>query len=436
MRRLTRFLRRGTGSLATMYGRRRCGKSRLLQEAIAADLGIYFLADEREPSLQRASLAREMARLLPGFSEVQYPDWEALLGRWWREAPRGTTLILDEFPALVSMDASLPSVVQRQHDLGKDQGVHLILCGSSQRMMQGLVLDRTAPLFGRSTEILKIDPLPAGWIREALPELSATEAVEAFSLWGGVPRYWELAADFPDSWSALEDLVLDPLGVLHQEPLTLLLDDLRDPAQSASILELIGRGCHRPSELAARLEKPVTSLSRPLQRLVELGLVVRDRPFPGLEKRTLYRLADPFLRFWFRFVAPNRSALARRLEGMVASIRADLSLHVATVWEDLVRASVPGSTLFGLEWSEAQRWWSKAAEVDVVAESTDGSALLVGTVKWEQRTDVGRALGELERVIPLIPGSEGREVFLCGWVRSGRDRADVLGPEWVLDRLR
>lgn len=436
MRRLTRFLRRGTGSLATVFGRRRGGKSRLLQEAVASDRGIYFLADEREPSLQRASLAREMARLLPGFAEVQYPDWEALLGRWWREAPRGTTLILDEFPALVSMDASLPGVLQRQHDLGKNQGVHLILCGSSQRMMQGLVLDRTAPLFGRSTEILKIDPLPAGWIREALPGLSATEAVEAFSLWGGVPRYWELAADFSDSWSALQDLVLDPLGVLHQEPLTLLLDDLRDPAQSASILELIGRGCHRPSELAARLEKPVTSLSRPLQRLVELGLVVRERPFPGLEKRTLYRLADPFLRFWFRFVAPNRSALARRNEGMVASIRADLGLHVATVWEDLVRAAVPGSKLFGLEWGEAQRWWSKAAEVDVVAESTDGSALLVGTVKWEQRTDVGRALGELERVNALIPGSQGREVFRCGWVRSGKARANVLGPEWVLDRLR
>lgn len=117
---------------------------------------------------------------------------------------------------------------------------HLIVAGSSQRMMQGLVMDRSAPLFGRASEILKIRPLAAGWITTALEIERAHDAVEAFAMWGGVPRHWKLAADYPDLPSAVISLVLDPLGVLHDEPGRLLLDDLRDTTQAGSILSLIG----------------------------------------------------------------------------------------------------------------------------------------------------------------------------------------------------
>ncbi len=429
LRRLKRFGARPGGSLATVYGRRRCGKSRLLLEAFPE--GVYFLADEREPTLQRSALAAEVARLVEGFAEVGYPSWDALLARWWREAPRGTVLILDEFPALVAQDPSLPSVLQRLLDQEKKRGVHLVLCGSSQRMMHGLVLDRTAPLYGRSTEVLPVRPLPAGWIRTALGG-SPQDAVLAFSLWGGVPRYWELAVEYDDFWDALRDLVLDPLGVLHEEPLALLLDDLKDPVQSASILQLIGRGCHRMSEIAARLEKPATSLSRPLQRLIDLGLVHRELPFNSEHgKRSLYRLADPFLRFWFRFVAPNRSLLAaRQFSPVMRLIQDGLPGHVASVWEDLCRSAVTGAELFGQTWGPALRWWDNQSEVDLVAESLEGSALLVGTVKWEASKSDKRALAELEQVASRIPGASKRRIHLAAWTRTGD-----LGPDWVMERL-
>ncbi len=174
-------------------------------------------------------------------------------------------------------------------------------------MMQGLVLDRTAPLYGRATEILKIEPLPCGWVWKALRTTGDRDAIEAVAVWGGIPRYWELAADYPDREAAIQGLVLSQLGVLYDEPTRLLRDDLRDLAQAASILTLIGQGCHRPSEIASRLGMPATSLSRPLERLLELGLVRRDQPFgasPRDSKRSLYRIGDPFLRFWFRFPAP------------------------------------------------------------------------------------------------------------------------------------
>src|SRR5688572_16279289 len=278
-RRLERLLKGRGGALAVLFGRRRCGKSRLLQEVLDRDRSVYYLADERDASLQRASLAREIGRVIPWFASVSYPDWDALFGRWWQEARRGATLVIDEFPAVVAGSREIPSVLQRFVDLRGDRGLHLILCGSSQRMMQGLVLDRSAPLYGRAREILKISPLEAGWIQEALRVGNPAHAVESFAVWGGIPRYWELAADFPTLAAAVEDLVLDPLGVLHREPERLLLDDLREVAQAASILGLIGCGCHRISEVAGRLQKPTTSLSRPLQRLVELELVRRDVPF-------------------------------------------------------------------------------------------------------------------------------------------------------------
>src|SRR3954449_6028553 len=296
------------------------------------------------PFLDRDEETARLA-LLPGFDRVTYPDWDSLFSRFWNEAPSGTVLILDELPALVAEARELPSVLQKHIDRYPERGLHLLLAGSSQRMMQGLVLDRTAPLFGRAREILKIAPLRAGWIQRALHLDDPVQAVEAYAVWGGIPRYWELAGDHPDLATAVRSLILSPLGVLYEEPSRLLLDDLRDTAQATSILALIGQGCHRISEIAARLGKPVTSLARPLERLIEMDLVTRETPFGTSvrsSKRTLYRITDPFLRYWFRFVQPDRSRLeARQTAAVERDVAASFPHHVGEIWEELARSSVP-----------------------------------------------------------------------------------------------
>ena len=445
--RLARLVARPEGSLGVLYGRRRCGKSRLLREVLPAGRSIYFVGDEREAPLQRASLAAEIARRLPGFDQVGYPDWNALFARFWNEAQPGTVLALDEFPALAAAAREVPSVLQRYVDRLPERRLHLLLAGSSQRMMQGLVLDRTAPLFGRAAEILKISPLGAGWIQRALGVRDPARAVEAYSVWGGTPRYWELAADHPDLTTAVRELVLSPLGVLYDEPSRLLLDDLRDTAQATSILSLIGQGCHRASEIAARLGKPATSLSRPLQRMLEMDLVARETPFgapPRGAKRTLYAIADPFLRFWFRFVAPNRSRLeARRLAAVERDIAARFAHHAGEVWEELARASVPPLDLFGRSWGPASRWWGagldrRPLEVDLVAESEAGDAVLVGEAKWTAAGGgAARAFAELERKAERLPAVAGRRVFVALWLKSaGRGGARVVTPRQVLAVMR
>ena len=445
---LTRLRRLSTNrsrGLGVIYGRRRCGKSRLLLEALPAGRVAYYVADDRESPLQRAALATELARLLPDFDRVTYPDWDALFARAWEQAPSGTVLAIDEFPALVAVAPELPSLLQKRIDSPTTPGPHLVLAGSSQRMMQGLVLDRSAPLYGRATEILKVEPLPCGWLQKALRLASDADAIEAFAVWGGIPRYWELAVEFPDREAAIQTLVLSPLGVLYDEPTRLLLDDLRDLTQATSILTLIGQGCHRVSEIAARLGKPATSLSRPMDRLLELGLIRRDMPFgasPRDSKRSLYRIGDPFLRFWFRFVEPNRSRLeSRQVFAVMREIRAGWAAHVAEIWEELVRSSIPRTRYFNRTWGEARSWWGPGTdrtpcEVDIVAESTDGTAVLVGEVAWTKRPDRPRLEAEARRKAENLPFVRGRQLVVGVWTPADAGRGGHFGPRIVLQNVR
>ncbi|MCU0243013.1 MAG: ATP-binding protein [Vicinamibacteria bacterium] len=447
--RLKALLRRREGSLAIVYGRRRIGKSRLVTKALPRGRSIYFVGDDRASALQRVALAAETSRLLPGFADVSYPDWESLLTRLWRAAPRGTALALDEFSALVAADPALPSLLQKLIDRKEPSSPHLLLAGSSQRLMHGLTLAHGSPLFGRAREILKIAPLPAGCIKRALKLKDDSDAIEALSVWGGVPRYWELAADCSDLRAAFRALALSPLGVLHDEPRRLLLDDLRDTAQPLSILALIGAGCHRLSEIAGRLGRSATSLARPMETLLDLGLVRRDLPFGSSlrdTKRTAYRIADPFLRFWFRYVEPNRSRLeAGGLDHVAADVASALSAHVAGTWEDLVRESVPRTPYLDTNWGPSASWWGpgldrRMMEVDVVAESSDRKALLVGEVKWQERVDWRHEARQLQQKAAQLPFVAGRVVRLALWTkrpprRPGVDVA-VFGPTHVLRALR
>ena len=105
-----------------VYGRRRCGKSTLLQH-IASEKDIYYLADQQEAPLQIKSLASEISRHIPGFDQVSYPSWEVLFNSVQNQAQRGTTLILDEFPYLVQKSPELPSILQKQIDSRKTPSI-------------------------------------------------------------------------------------------------------------------------------------------------------------------------------------------------------------------------------------------------------------------------------------------------------------------------
>lgn len=433
--------------LAVVYGRRRCGKSRLLQQLNITHT-VYYLADQSDQVLQRRALAKQIEQLLPGFSDGTYNTWESLFNAMNtrnHDRKKKLTLILDEFPYLVTEDPAIPSMIQKMIDT-EALNMHLVLCGSSQRMMKSLLFDETSPLYGRAREIVKIRPLKPGWIEGAL-KVKDREAIEHYSIWGGVPRYWELAAEFPDSAEAIRELVLNRDGILHNEPRRLLLDDMRTDTQPHSLLAIIGSGVHRISEMSSRLEKNSMNLLRPLDILIELDLVRREIPFGELEKntkKTFYTIADPFLRFWYRFVYPNLSALEQELyDQVLESWELNREQFTSGVWEDLARESVPHLSILKKQWKQARRWWGKDRfgemhEIDIVAESIDGSSILLGEAKWGN-SDPDTICRKLEMYSTSLPFTKGKSVVAACWVgRTSRKKpcSTIITPDKVLAVLR
>ncbi len=445
--RLKQHLCAPKNALAVLYGRRRCGKSTLLQQVVTGR-DVYFLADQREQPLQINAFAEAVEQRVPSFAAATYPSWDAVFTNLAERCPQGIHVVLDEFPYLVQSAPELPSMIQRFMDRPKGSPISWILCGSSQRMMQGAVLDRSAPLYGRAREILRIRPLPAGWITTAL-RLKGREAIEAYALWGGIPRYWELATDFASTRNALASLVLDRNGVLHDEPSRLLQDEMRSSVQAQSLLSLIGNGCHRLSEIARRLGKPAGSLTRPLNHLIELGYVARELPWgenARSSKRTLYHLSDPFIRFYYQFMLPYKSLLELgRTDAVLQQVMNRQDTHTAAIWEELARESVPSLQIGGQQWNTASRWWGqdenrRPLELDVVAESLDRGSLLLGEVKWGCKpAELAREAARLERLAKALPFTGGRKIVIALWTDTpgkAPSTLTVITPKEVLEALR
>lgn len=438
--------------LVIIYGRRRCGKSRLLNQLRDVRL-VYHLADLSEPALQRMNLAKDISRHFPGFADVIFPTWDALFKTFFERVSRTeeafpVTLILDEFPYIAQLDSSVSSVLQKIYDSGH-LGSHLILCGSSQRMMHGIALNSLAPLYGRAAEILKIRPLSPGWIGKAL-SVQGQEAINAYSVWGGVPRYWEAAKPYKNLSEAVSELVLNRDGLFHLEPHRLLMDDMRSDVQPHSLLSVIAGGARRLSEIAGRLGKQAVSLSNPLGLLSDLGYIKRDIPFGESlrsTKRTLYRLNDPFLLFWYRYVYPSLSLLEQDVvDAVLSHWDATFSQHVGEIWEELARLSVPHSKIAGIQWKDAYRWWgngknSKPMEIDVIAESFDRNVLLFGEAKWGDHINIKNLFDKINYCIENFPGMKRQKVIKVVWLKKRirfniKDNENILSPNDVLQIMK
>ena len=411
--RLKDALARERSSLVVVYGRRRLGKSTLIKRVLS-DTDVYFLADRSEGQHQRTLLAKVIAQVFPDFDKLAYPDWEAVFRAVNYRTNKRFTLCLDEFPYLVEQSPELPSVLQKLVD-EKQLKYNLVLCGSSQNMMYGLFLDSTAPLYGRADEIMRLAPIRLPYIQEAL-NLDAMHAIEEYAVWGGVPRYWELREHRSSLDDALWHNILSVNGTLYEEPVKLFQDDVKDIVKTSTIMSYIGTGANRLSEIAARCNEPATNLSRPLKKLVDLGFLEKDVPF-GIDeknaKKSLYKIADPFMAFYYRFVVPNRSfiELGRRLP-IEQALTAHFSEYVGAQWEKLCRDAVTGNLVDGIVYGKAKRWWGSVlgedkkpeqVEFDVMAESLDKKYLLVGECKWTTGENGKQLTDELLRKADLLP---------------------------------
>ncbi|MDT8402456.1 MAG: ATP-binding protein, partial [Bacteroidales bacterium] len=223
--RIRTSLKKSKPALLAIYGRRRCGKSTLLKRIIS-EKDVYYVADMREKSLQISSFAKNLDIAVPGFSSVHYPDWRALFSNLNNSLKERITVCIDEFPYLVKNDPGLPSIMQNIIDNKVNKRYNLVLCGSSQQMMEDMVLNSSSPLYGRCDEIINIKPMTVKWFCEYF-ETDPVAAVEGYSVFGGVPRYWELLKGKGSVPKAVKYHILDKDGILHKEPEMLFHDEMR-----------------------------------------------------------------------------------------------------------------------------------------------------------------------------------------------------------------
>lgn len=430
--RLTRILNGESPCLVIVRGRRRLGKSTLIKRVLREN-DIYYEADKTDASNQRDSLANVASHVFPGLDAAHYPTWEALFMAINYRAERKMSLCLDEFPYLVKVSPELPSVIQKLMDGGALK-YNVILCGSSQTMMYDLLYDESSPLYGRSESDFKLNPIRLPFLQEALG-LDAVETIEEYALWGGVPRYWVLREKSSDKDKALHEHVLSSQGILYEEPQRLFNDDVNDIVKISTIMSMIGKGATRLKEIAARCEEPATNLSRPIGKLIDLGYIERDIPFgesAKTTKRSLYRIADPFLSFHFRFVAPMRSFIElERYAPVDVILEKQLSNHISGWWEKICRDAVTGNVIDGVMYGEARRWWGSIlmdgkpqdVELDVVADSIDGKTVLIGECKWTTSENARHLTDYLKHVAEHLSFTKGKNVVIKLFLKNSPEES-------------
>ena len=446
--RLQKSLNREKPQFIVVYGRRRIGKSTLIKKVMDFSRGdIYFLADKTSEPSQRQLISATIDMTIEGFATANYPTWESLLLSLNRSIDHRITVCLDEFPYLVKSCPALPSILQKLLD-DKKLKYDLIICGSSQQMMQGFVLDSKEPLYGRADEIIKMKPIAPAFVSQAL-RCDAAQAVREYAVWGGVPRYWELRENYDSLYDAIEHLLLTSEGTLYDEPSKLLYDEMRDTIQASSILSFIGNGANKLSEIAARAEKQATDITPQLSRLKELGFINKEIPFGESEKKSkkgLYHISDPLLRFHYRYVIPYRSLIELGNSQAVLNVfKNGENDYVSRTWEELCRNHITAHGLDGIMYQMASRWWGSyyneekqqylPVELDVVAESFDGKHLFLGECKWQEHIDAKEELSRLQTIVKGLPFTKDHEIHLGLFLKEipqNPEVATIYYPENIM----
>jgi AAA+ ATPase superfamily predicted ATPase len=421
---LCSHLSREQRQLLVLYGRRRVGKTTLVTSALetldADTETVYFLCDQRGPvynaerfAARCADVFDDMAPVVDGFVDA----FQYLKNRV--DAP--CVVALDEFSYLVEADESIPSVFQTIVDeVLVDTDISLVLLGSSISMMEDGVLSYESPLYGRRTGQCKLTPLSFSDARGFFPDASIDTQIQTYSVLGGIPAYLEQFDATESLLTNIETHVLSKGAFLYEEPEFLLRQELREPATYMAILEAIAEGATRVTEIANAIGKDASSLSRYLQNLTKLALINRETPVTDPDGRGVYRIADDFLRFWFRFVAPNRGGLEQgRTSSLRQSVEEALATHTSQTFETVCHQAVQ-TAAFPVRCDRVGRWWYGGEEIDVVGVDSETDTLLLGECKWTNATVGTSLLTDLEALTPEVQWHNGnRTVEYALFSRTG-----------------
>ena len=390
--------------LIILYGRRRIGKTYLLQKFLSEVGGLYLLAEESETILEDFS-----GRLADYFDdpllrENPLQTWRAFFTYLAGKSSKRLVVIIDEVQYIAKSHRDFLSVLQKYWDMHLSKtNIMLILCGSLVSFMEG-ILSAKSPIYGRRTGAWKVAEMDFFNVRDFHP-LSTEEAIYVYSVFGGVPQYWADYNPQLDFWDNLRVLLLSRGAKYYDEPKYLLKQELRDVSRYFSILRAIALGYNRFGQIADKARVEVNSLGKYLTVLEEMGYVGEEKPVIG-KGRTIYKINDKFFNFWFRFVYSRKSEIEMGFD-IVEDIKSSFNEYVGLVFEDivkqfLIRLNREGKLPF--RFTKIGRWWHKNEEIDLVALNEKEKKALFVEVKWKELNEgeAKRILKDLERKAELV----------------------------------
>lgn len=407
--------------MPVIYGRRRIGKSTLIQEFAKNKKAVLFTAIEssaqRNLELFSQNIYKILAPELPALSA--FPTFEAAFD-FLNEFARKERLIvvIDEYPYLAAADKSISSILQLYIDQKfKDGKMYLILCGSSMSFMENQVLGYQSPLYGRRTAQFKIQPFDYETSSRFVPGYSPEDKALVYGVTGGVPRYLEL---FMSDFSVHENIIrlfFNDSGYLYEEPGNLLKQELREAGTYNTVIEAVAAGANRINEISTKTHLDPPTVSYCLKTLISLEIVEKENSITdeNNRKKVSYMISDQMFRFWYRFVPDGISMIVSR-DGKSyyeQAVKPLLSDYMGKVFENMCKNYL-------MEMSRQKklpfiilkigRWWGnnpikkREEEIDLIGINNIEKRMILGECKYRKEKLSLETLRKLEERSSLLPG--------------------------------
>ncbi len=404
-----------------IYGRRRVGKTALINEFCKDKPTVYFSAlnaSSRE-NLEALSKAIYTYKNPESSSAPTYRSFEDALEEITLLAKdRRLVFVIDEYPYLARAEKSVSSRIQHMIDRFWQSGkLYLILCGSSMSFMEYQVLGYESPLYGRRTAQFKIQALTYREMTVFHPELSVRDQALLYGITGGIPHYINKLEIEGELDEAILANLLHPSGYLFEEPENLLKQELREPAIYNSVISAIAGGASHSNEISTKIGLESGVCAKYLKVLVELGILKKETPItekPG--KKTIYMIEDNFFRFWYRFVPGNMSLIsAGRIRQIYdRAVKRFYPDYMGLVFEKLCREYLlryAGELPILLR--DVGQWWGtdpvtrKELQIDLVGVPVEGNEYLIGSCKYRNEK-TGKEELELLKKYAAVFRKEGQ----------------------------
>ena len=388
---------------AVIYGRRRVGKTALINQFISDKTAIYFMGIESNAKQNLENFSKNIVECGLGIqADTVFLSFQAALEYVFQLAEKKRLiLVIDEYPYVARTSKSLASTLQLLIDKYKDTSkLMLILCGSSMSYMEDHVLAYKAPLYGRRTAQMKILPFDFADTCRYFKNFSDEEKALIYGIAGGTPQYLLQMNDKLSISDNIKNTFLNPTSSLFEEPENLLKQEVREPALYNAIITAIANGASRMAEISTKVGEDTSVCATYLKNLIALGLVQKETPYgEKASRKSIYAIDNNMFRFWYRFVPANSSVIARGAADLVYNrIEPCLSDYMGKVFEEICRQYLWKLLLKGkssVEFTGLGRWWGtdptekKQAEIDIMGEQDKNTALF-GECKWtNEKVDVG-----------------------------------------------